>query len=152
MKLLTDYMLEHAMVDPWRATYPQKTEFSWKNTSGSASRIDFTLIPAHLYHQVVKTEYYTPPIHTDHRIFEMYIKLDKFKTGRGYPKVKNSLYCDPEFVSKIAHMINETTLEKLNENPENILDLILFKKSNHSPTTHPRPQETTNTSHELPQP
>ena len=60
-KLLNDYMLEHALVDPWRATHPQKSEFSWKNTSGSASRIDFTLIPAHLYHQVVRTEYYTPP-------------------------------------------------------------------------------------------
>ena len=57
----------------------------------------------------------------------MYIKLDKFKTGRGYPKVKNSLYSDPEFVAKIAQMINETTLEKSNENPENVLDLILFK-------------------------
>ena len=53
-KILTDYILEHAMVDPWRATNPAKVEFSWKNTRGSASRLDFTLIPAHLYHQVVR--------------------------------------------------------------------------------------------------
>ena len=54
------------------------------------------------------------------------MKLDKFRTGRGYPKVKNSLYCDPDFVSKVSQMISETTLVKLNENPENTLDLILF--------------------------
>ena len=125
-KLLTDYMLENAMVDPWRSTYPQKQEFSWENTRGSPSRIDFSLIPAHLYHQVVQTEYYTPSIQTDHKVFEMHMKLDKFRTGRGYPKVKNSLYCDPEFVSKVSQMISETTLAKLNENPENTLDLILF--------------------------
>ena len=56
----------------------------------------------------------------------MHVKLDKFRTGRGYPKVKNSLYCDPDFVSKVSQMISETTLAKLNENPENTLDLILF--------------------------
>ena len=67
-KLLTDYILENAMVDPWRATYPQKQEYSWENR-GSASRIDYSLIPAHLYHQVAQTEYYKPPIHTDHKIF-----------------------------------------------------------------------------------
>ena len=118
-KLLTDYMLENAMVDPWRSTYPQKREFSWENTSGSASRIDFSLIPAHLYHQVAQTDYYYPPIRTDHKVFEIHIKLDKFKTGRGYPKVKNSLYCDPDFVAKISEMISETTLSKIHDNPEN---------------------------------
>ena len=59
-------------------------------------------------------------------MFEIHVKLDKFKTGKGYPKVKNSLYCDPDFVSKISEMISETTLAKVNENPENTLDLILF--------------------------
>ena len=52
----------------------------------------------------------TPPIHTDHKVFEMHVKLDKFKTGRGYPKVKTSLYCDPDFVAKISNMISETSL------------------------------------------
>ena len=100
LKLLTTYMLEHAMVNPWRATYPQKVEFSWENTRSAASRIDYSLIPAHLYHQVAKTEYTTAPIKTDHKIFEIQINLDKFKTGRGYPKVKNSLYSDPTLCSK----------------------------------------------------
>ena len=56
----------------------------------------------------------------------MHVKLDKFRTGRGYPKVKNSLYCDPDIVAKISEMISETTFAKQNENPESILDLILF--------------------------
>ena len=72
-KFLADYILENAMVDPWRSTYPQKKEYSWENR-GSASRIDFSLIPAHLYHQVAQTEYYRPPIHTDHKVFEIHIK------------------------------------------------------------------------------
>ena len=114
------------MVDPWRSTYPQKREYSWENTRGSASRIDFSLIPAHLYHQVAQTEYYYPTIHTDHKVFEIHIKLDKFRIGGGYPKVKNSLYCDPDFVAKVSEMISETTLAKIHDNPENTLDLILF--------------------------
>ena len=56
----------------------------------------------------------------------MHVKLDKFRTGRGYTKVKNSLFCDPDFVAKISEMIRETTAAKQNENPECILDLILF--------------------------
>ena len=101
-------MLENATIDPWRATNPQTKTFSWENFRGTASRIDYSLIPAHLYHQVTETDYITPPIHTEHRIFEIHINLNKFKTGRGYPKVKNSIYSDPDFVSKISSMIQDT--------------------------------------------
>ena len=57
----------------------------------------------------------------------MHVKVDKFMTGRGYPKVKNSLYCDPFFVTKVSDMSSETILEKPNEAPENVLDLIPCK-------------------------
>ena len=112
LKLLTYHMLEHAMVDPWRSTYPQKIEFSWENTSGAAPRIDYSLVPAHLYHQVAKSEYYIAPIHTDHKVFEMQVNLDKFRSRKGYPKVKNYSFCDPDFVTKISDMISETKIEK----------------------------------------
>ena len=65
-KTIRDYMTENNLVDPWRTTFPSKTEFSLSN-SRSASRIDYTLLPAHLYHHIAEIEYQTPPIDTDHK-------------------------------------------------------------------------------------
>ena len=59
-KSIRDHMMDNNLVDPWRTSNPSKKEFSWMN-SRSASRIDYTLIPAHLYHQVAEVEYITPP-------------------------------------------------------------------------------------------
>ena len=39
LRLLTNYMLEHAMVGFWRATYSKNVQFSWKNTRSAASSI-----------------------------------------------------------------------------------------------------------------
>ena len=103
---------------PWKGTFMAELK--------TASRIHYTLLPSHLYHQVTKTEYTTAPIHTDHRIFEIHINLNKFKTGRHYPEVKNSIYSDPDFTSKVTNMIQDILQDKPNETPEDILDLILF--------------------------
>ena len=87
-KLLTDFSPENVMVGHWRATHPQIKEFSWENTRGAAFRIDYALLPGHLYHQVAKTEYQTAPVHTDHRIFEVYINLIKFKQAEAIQRSK----------------------------------------------------------------
>ena len=127
-KTINDYILDNALVDPWRTTHPNKKEFSWKNYK-SASRIDYALLPAHLYHQVTESEYLTPPIKTDHKALTLNLNFKKFKTGRGYSKVKNTLYTHPDFNEKIRNMITDT-LESHNDcNPETTLDLILFNTS-----------------------
>merc|ERR1711942_627977 len=106
-KYLTASMLDHALVDPWRTQYPNKIKFSWDNKS-SASRIDFALVSDNLYHQVTDTSYSTAPVDTVHNSVLLSINFNKFKSGKGYPKVKNTLYTDPSFVSKINTMIAET--------------------------------------------
>ena len=121
-------MLDNALVDPWRTTHPNKKEFSWKN-SKSASRIDYALLPAHLYHQVTEIEYLTPPIKTDHKALLLNLNFNKFKTGRGYSKVKNTLYTHPDFNEKIRNMISDTLTSHSDCNPETTLDLILFNTS-----------------------
>ena len=89
-KLINDYALDNSLVDLWRTTHPDRREFSWGN-SRSASRIDYALISAHLYHHLTEANYSTPPVKTDHKAFTLGIKLGKFKTSIGYPKVKNTL-------------------------------------------------------------
>ena len=59
-KFLTNCMLDHALVDPWRTQHPNAIQFSWDNKT-SASRIDFALVSANLYHQVSNTAYTAPP-------------------------------------------------------------------------------------------
>ena len=115
-------------MDPWRTNHPDRQEFSWGNTR-SASRIDYSLISAHLYHHLTEANYSTPPVKTDHKAFTLGIRLGKFKTGKGYPKVRNTLYSDPEFVEKIIIMITQTLNPHTNPPAENILDLILFNTS-----------------------
>ena len=59
-KFLTNCMLDHALVDPWRTQHPNAIQFSWDNKT-SASRIDFALVSANLYHQVSNTTNTAPP-------------------------------------------------------------------------------------------
>ena len=99
-------MLDHALVDPWRTQHPNAVQYSWDNKI-SASRIDYALVSANLYHQVSNTTYSAPPVDTDHKAVTLSINFNKFKSGKGYPKVKNSLYQDPSFISKVNDMIYE---------------------------------------------
>merc|ERR1711954_122946 len=57
------------------------------------------------------------------------INFNKFKSGKGYPKVKNSLNQDPSFISKINDMISETLSSHPDTRAENLLDLVLFNTS-----------------------
>merc|ERR1711954_385473 len=118
----------HALVDPWRTQYPNKIHYSWDNKS-SASRIDFALVSDNLYHQVTDTSYSTAPVDTDHKSVMLTINTNKFKSGKGYPKVKNSLYTDPSFVSKINTIIAETLPAHPESSAKNVLDLVLFNTS-----------------------
>merc|ERR1712114_120004 len=127
-KYLTASMLDHALVDPWRTQHPYKILYSWNNKT-SASRIDFALVSDNLYHQVTDTNYSTAPVETDHKSVMLTLNFNKFKSGKGYPKVKNSLYLDPSFVSKINTMISETLLSHPESSAENVLDLVLFNTS-----------------------
>ena len=127
-KLINDFTLDNSLVDPWRTSHPDRREFSWENTR-SASRIDYALISAHLYHHLTEASYSTPPVKTDHKAFTLGIRLGKFKTGQGYPKVRNTLYSDPEFINKVNDMITQTTTSHPDTTAENLLDLILFNTS-----------------------
>ena len=89
-KYLTSSMLDHALVDPWRTQHPNAVQYSWDNKT-SASRIDFALVSANLYHQVTNTTYSAPPVDTDHKVVTLTLNFNIFKSGKGYPKVKNSL-------------------------------------------------------------
>ena len=121
------------MVDPWRVTHPEKQTFSWKNIN-HASRIDYALISANTYNLVQNSDYFEPPIHTDHKGFSIHLNLKKFTRGRGYFNIRNELYSDPNFVAQINQMIDKTILESNpNTNPETTLDTILFNA-----TTIPR--------------
>merc|ERR1712081_26301 len=127
-KYLTTSMLDHALIDPWRTQQANSVLYSWDNKI-SASRIDFALVLANLYHQVTDTSYSTPPVETDHKTVMLTLNLNKFKSGKDYPKVKNSLYQDPSFISKINTMISETLPSHPESSTENLLDLVLFNTS-----------------------
>ena len=121
-------MLDHALVDPWRTQHPNAIQFSWDNKI-SASRIDFALVSTNLYHQVSNTTYSAPPVDTDHKVVTLSLNFNKFKSGKWYTKVKNSLYQDPSFISKINNMISETLSSHPDTSAENLLDLVLFNTS-----------------------
>merc|ERR1711873_384306 len=127
-KYLTASTLDHALVDPGRTQHPNSVLYSWDNKI-SASRIDFALVSDNLYHQVTDTSYSTAPMETDHRSVMLTLNFNKFKSGKGYPKVNNSLYTDPSFVSKINTMIAETLPAHPESSAENVLDLVLFNTS-----------------------
>merc|ERR1711954_608896 len=70
-----------------------------------------------------------PPDNTDRKAITLSTNFNKFKYGKGYPKVKNSLYQDPSFISKVNDMISETLSSRPDTRAENLLDLVLFNTS-----------------------
>jgi hypothetical protein len=51
--------------------------------------------------------------------------LNKFRKGKGFYKVRNNLYQDPDFIQKVNNMIDDT-LVNTSSSPEDTLEHILF--------------------------
>ena len=69
------------------------------------------------------TTYHPPPFDTDHKRLQIAIKINKFRRGPGYPRVKYEMYSDPLFVKTVNEMI-DNTIKESQLPPENTLDLI----------------------------
>ena len=86
--------------------------YSWEKWDKSqSSRIDFALIndKALTMHQI--TNYYPPPFDTDHKRLQITFRINKFKRGPGFPRVKHELYSDPLFIQTVNQMIDKTISE-----------------------------------------
>ena len=120
-------IFEHDLVDPWRQHNIGTEYFSYCRWNQTAkSRIDFALLNNAAYSILHSTSYSLNPIvDTDHDIFNICLQLNKFKKGKGFYKVKNNLYQDPDFVMKVNQMIDHT-LFNTRSSPEDTLEHILF--------------------------
>ena len=124
---LKNMMFEHDLVDPWRQHNIGQEYFSYRRWNQTAkSRIDFELLNNAAYSLLHNTSYSQNPIlDTDHDIFNISLQLNKFKKGKGFYKVRNNLYQDPDFIAKVNQMIDDT-LVNTRSSPEDTLEHILF--------------------------
>ena len=117
---------EQDLVDPWRQENMSLKAFSWEKWDKTqSSRIDYALINDKALTMHQNTTYHPPPFDTDHKRLQIAIKINKFKRGPGFPRVKYEMYSDPLFVKTVNEMI-DTTIKESQLPPENTLDLILF--------------------------
>ena len=107
-------------------TTKQKSHMhSWTNNK-SSSRIDYVLTSANTYHSNKKTEYFTPLVNTNHKGIKLTLNFQKYIRGKGYYKVNNELYTDPDFLTKVNTMIDTTLIEQKDSPVPSTLDIILF--------------------------
>ena len=87
---------EQDLVDPWRQENMNLRTFSWEKWDKSqSSRIDYALINDKALTMHHSTTYHPPPFDTDHKRLQIALKINKFKRGPGYPRVKYEMYSDP---------------------------------------------------------
>ena len=101
-------IFKHDLVDPWRQHNIGQEYFSYRQLDQTVkSRIDFALLNNAAY-SLLDTAYYSPnpSVNTDHDIFHISLQLNKFRKGKGFYRVKNSLYQDPDFIQKVNSMID----------------------------------------------
>ena len=100
---------EKDLLDPWRQKNKTLRQYSWEKWDKSqSSRIDYALINEKVNILHHNTTYRIPPCNTDHKVLEVCLKLNKFKRGKGFPRVKYELYSDPLFVRTVNEMIENT--------------------------------------------
>ena len=120
---------DHELIDPWRDRNPYEKLYSWTQYNESRhSRIDYALLNADSYSILSEVNYSELPFKADHKMINISFELDRYQQGQGYFRVKNSLYYDSAFISKVNQMIDDT-LATSTKQPQDILETIIFNTS-----------------------
>ena len=118
------------LTDPWRSSYPDKREYTWRNPSNSKTgRLDFFLVSDHFMPLVMDT-IISFGYKTDHSLVTLFIKISDFRPGKGFWKLNVSLLRDASYIALIKSIITETASEYNKNVPincnEQIIDDNLF--------------------------
>ena len=108
---LLNKMAEHSLIDVFRELNPTDKTFSWKQWGAHKfSRLDYFLISNSLLPFVQKVEI-LQKCFSDHSPILLEIDFAKFKRGRGFWKMNNSLLKIPEYVKIIKDTIKKITCQ-----------------------------------------
>lgn len=98
---------EKYLIDPFRENFPELKRFTWKKKNPcKQARLDYFLISENLF-QFVKTANIDPSYRSDHAMVTLEFNLTKFKQGKSYWKLNNSLLTDMEYLKQINKKILE---------------------------------------------
>ena len=98
---LLKQIAEYGLVDIFRELHPTAKKYSWKQWgSNKRSRLDFFLVSNSLLPFIQKVDI-LPACFSDHCPIILEIDFSKFKRGRGFWKMNNSLLQDPEYIKII---------------------------------------------------
>ena len=104
-------MAEHSLIDVFRELNPTDKTFSWKQWGAHKfSRLDYFLISNSLLPFVQKVEI-LQKCFSEHSPILLEIDFAKFKRGRGFWKMNNSLLKMPEYVKIIKDTIKKITCQ-----------------------------------------
>ena len=104
-------MAEHDLIDIFRELHPTDRKYSWKQWGNKKfSRLDYFLISNSLLPFVHKVDILTACF-SDHSPIVLEIDFSKFKRGRGFWKMNNSLLSDVNYVKIIKNTIKRVTAQ-----------------------------------------
>ena len=102
----------HGMIDPWREMHQDTKRYTYHHQGSNPkklSRLDFFLVSHALFPFVTKTGIQAG-IQSDHSFITLQLDFNKFRRGKGFWKLNNSLLRDLEYRAvvktcfrKIAH-------------------------------------------------
>jgi len=105
------------LVDVWRASNPEKLEFSWQSTKirRQQARLDFFLVSKDIQ-AITKRCAIGDRYRSDHKLIIMEIDKQNWKRGKGFWKLNTGLLSDSNYINLVKHTIAETA-EKYSKKP-----------------------------------
>ena len=102
---VTELIDELGLIDIWRDINPETKKYTWRrNHPLKQARLDFFLLSENLVMSVnnanIESGY-----RTDHSLITLGLQFDKFKKGKSFWKLNNSLLQDIEYVNSIKNTI-----------------------------------------------
>ena len=101
VKVLVSVINGFQLIDSYRAVNGQDAGFTWANTRGSQSRLDYVFLPKG---QKVRGAGVAPVWFTDHAVLTVGVEVSAVVFGRGYWKLNVEVICDQRFKQEFVQV------------------------------------------------
>ena len=122
VNVFKNLLLDHCLVDTWRAFHFDNKDFTWCKSS-IARRLDYLLCNENCIHLISKVEHLIVSC-SDHKAIIADLNDINFKRGPSTWQINNSLLTDPTYIADINNIIENFITNSTSSSPQRNWELL----------------------------